>query len=275
MFAKLFSWLKPSKERRLIRAAIDGQLQEVQQLLDEGADPNTNLYDYPPLNWSAWTGNVEMVRMLLAAGANIEGRNKKGSTPLILAAMKGRTTVLRELIQAGADLHAKTNSTNDNTYGGVTALMAAALQGYDTAVEILLEAGADPDDTTDEGLDAEGLAFSRGHIQLADKLAAAAARKEPAANRNIIQLEAIAKELEGIDALDDTGRESILLLQQLAKTTVVAMQKLTRVADQSSELKLMEEVVDAVDQEQGTPATQQAVSLARRLIQTARAGVGN
>jgi ankyrin repeat protein len=74
----------------------------VRQLLDAGADPN--LADRAGATALMWaTHDAERVRLLLAAGANVNAMRSDGVTPLITAAIRGRADVMRLLIDAGAD----------------------------------------------------------------------------------------------------------------------------------------------------------------------------
>lgn len=84
-------------------------------------------------------GKNAVIDALLAAGADIEGHNNHGYTPLALAASSGgRIDTLRRLIAANADVNAE-------LHGGSTALSLAVARSSAVAVDILLEAKADPD----------------------------------------------------------------------------------------------------------------------------------
>ncbi len=84
------------------------------------------------------TGGVEMVELLLEAGADLEGRDNEGRTPLMWAGWKGNATIVWDLIGRGARLEARDGKE-------VTPLMWAA-QGMDAeTVKALLEAGAEVD----------------------------------------------------------------------------------------------------------------------------------
>ena len=48
-------------------------------------------------------GDLELARLLLSAGADVNARDKSGATPLHRAAEEGRTDVVRLLPEAGAD----------------------------------------------------------------------------------------------------------------------------------------------------------------------------
>jgi cytohesin len=56
---------------------------------------------------AAKKGNIEAVKQHLAAGADVNAKNKWGGTPLFLAAWKGHKEIAELLIAEGADVNAK------------------------------------------------------------------------------------------------------------------------------------------------------------------------
>ena len=82
-------------------------------------------------------GDLDAVKQHIAAGTDLdEGEPTLGSTPLISAAVFGKTEIARTLIEAGADVNLKNNE-------GSTALHSAAFLCRLEIVEMLLENGAD------------------------------------------------------------------------------------------------------------------------------------
>lgn len=51
---------------------------------------------------AAANGHLDIVRLLLSAGASTDVRNTDGSTPLHWAALNGQLAVVRALLDAGA-----------------------------------------------------------------------------------------------------------------------------------------------------------------------------
>lgn len=85
---------------------------------------------------AARMGHADTVRNLLAGGgADVNGRDERGNTPLIEAARAGHDDVVQALLVARADVSAK----NDE---GQTALALAARGGHDEIVRLLRQAGA-------------------------------------------------------------------------------------------------------------------------------------
>ena len=50
-------------------------------------------------------GHVDVVRMLLEQGADINKARDIGATPLYIASQKGHVDVVRMLLEQGADIH--------------------------------------------------------------------------------------------------------------------------------------------------------------------------
>ena len=77
-------------------------------LLAHGAHPELPLFSgLTALHLAAMKGDGEMVRILLAGGAIIDGRSRYGRTPFHWAALKGRVEVMQELLAHGADHEAR------------------------------------------------------------------------------------------------------------------------------------------------------------------------
>ncbi|CAK4343564.1 unnamed protein product [Aphanomyces euteiches] len=63
--------------------------------------------DATALCWAAGTGNTDLVRKILAEGANVNVADYDQRTPLHIAASDGRVKVVEMLLQAGASVYAK------------------------------------------------------------------------------------------------------------------------------------------------------------------------
>ncbi|MEO2159012.1 MAG: ankyrin repeat domain-containing protein, partial [bacterium] len=112
----------------------------VYSLLEQGEDVNAPQGDgMTALHWAAENGDIEMVEVLLSAGAGLNSTTRLGSyTPLHLASKMGRDTVIRALLGAGQD-------PNVPALSGMTALHYAAASGSIEAVDILVNGGAEVD----------------------------------------------------------------------------------------------------------------------------------
>ncbi len=96
-------------------------LDTILRSLESGADPNQleEVVGISPLSITAMVGNVQLARILVKAGARVDGANTDGSSALHGAAFLGRVDMLQFLLEQGADRSLK-NALGD------TALSAAA-----------------------------------------------------------------------------------------------------------------------------------------------------
>ena len=122
-------------------AAMRADLDKVRILLKAGADVNVAQGDgMTALHWSAENRSVEMAAMLIYAGANVEAVTRIGGyTPLHLASRSGSAAIVQELLEAGA------NPTVASSAGGATPLHFAASASSRGSVISLLVHGAEID----------------------------------------------------------------------------------------------------------------------------------
>ena len=124
----------------LFTAVAIGDLDAVKNLIDQHPDSvdATGPDGYPAMHFAVGMDNLDIVKALLNAGANIEILNtseETGSvneTPLHCAAWWGREEIVRFLIDAGANLDAKDEH-------GSTPLQDAQSMGNSRIVEIFIE----------------------------------------------------------------------------------------------------------------------------------------
>lgn len=125
-------------------------------LIAHGADPNANLRGglHTPLECAALSGSTSVVKALINAGAQIKGRYA-----LQIAAHEGKTEVISYLLDCGAPL----DEAPKNDLGISSALYEAASNGHVEALKLLLEKGADVDVKDMYGKNALELAERNGH----------------------------------------------------------------------------------------------------------------
>lgn len=105
--------------------------------------------------------------LLLEEGLNVDQRDAKdGQTPLMTAARHGDIELCRLLIAAGADINA-TDSGSD------TPLSIASRAGEDAIVSLLIDSGVDLNDESERGLELFNSAVSRSKPEFCAKLVAA------------------------------------------------------------------------------------------------------
>jgi hypothetical protein len=158
------------KEPPLIRAVQAGDLKKVQQLIASGANVNqTNDVGFPALSIAAGRGDENMTKLLLDAGADVNARSATlNDTALARAAQNGNGPTVRVLLAAGAHL-------DDRDGAGWTPLFNAALKGDPEIVEALISAGADLNARSSTGWTALKEAQMRGQQDIADLLKRAGA----------------------------------------------------------------------------------------------------
>ncbi|MCW5664053.1 MAG: ankyrin repeat domain-containing protein [Piscinibacter sp.] len=93
--------LNKAGESALMLAAIKGQLDWCEKLLQRGA--RVNQPGWSPLHYAATGPNPRIVELLLARGAEVEAVSPNGSTPLMMAARYGSEESVRLLLAKGAD----------------------------------------------------------------------------------------------------------------------------------------------------------------------------
>jgi len=116
----------------LMRAAFSGDLELCKTLLDHGADPHIVSKDNETtLMAAAGTGfingyhrqrsddeRLEVVKLLVKLGEDVNAADNYGITPLMVAANKGITSIVKYLIDVGADLGAHDlGKKNDGSFG--------------------------------------------------------------------------------------------------------------------------------------------------------------
>lgn len=130
-------------------AAEKNQTDIMKKLIAAGADVNLRqAYDETALIWAAKANAVDAIQVLLKAGADINAVSRYVSnyhifsgTALMHAVDEKKLDAIKALIKAGADVNIRSND-----YDGRTALMLAARRSGKTGVDIvqaLIDAGAD------------------------------------------------------------------------------------------------------------------------------------
>jgi ankyrin repeat protein len=122
-------------ERELLQAAASADNKLLKSLLNQGARVNAmDAFGNTALLLAAREGATETVRLLLKAGARVDGRDG-AMTPLAAAAFGGHTSTARLLIKNGADLDAA-------AHDGLSPLMLAVKFDHLELARLLLDAGA-------------------------------------------------------------------------------------------------------------------------------------
>ena len=128
---------------------------DLQELFEKGGPNLVNTRDQTSLDTglhiAARTKNLRYISFLISAGANVNMRNAKGETALVIASNLGFIEAVPPLIAAGARVD-ESNST------GETPLITAVHNRNIALMRLLLQAGADPDRTDNSGRSARDYA---------------------------------------------------------------------------------------------------------------------
>ncbi|XP_016398403.1 ankyrin repeat domain-containing protein 50-like [Sinocyclocheilus rhinocerous] len=158
-------------------AAWGGHKEAVRLLLEAGAEIDGCDSDgRTALRAAAWGGHEEILLTFLDHGAEVDRSDREGRTPLIAAAYMGHKEAVEILLNAGANLNLADGD-------GRTALSVAALcvpsaaggRGHGEVVSLLLERGADPEHKDTDGMTPLLLASYEGHEEVVELLLEAGA----------------------------------------------------------------------------------------------------
>jgi len=135
-----------AQDQAIIEAASDGDLGQVQELLDTGVDVDTRSDDAgtTPLGWACVRGDIAMAEMLLEHGADPNIVNVHGVRPIHVAIEKAPYEIIAMLLDANADASAAWE-------GGQRPLHIAAKAGRADVAAALIAHGADVDAAEDDG----------------------------------------------------------------------------------------------------------------------------
>ncbi len=111
----------------LLKAAKEGNVAEIEKLIEKGADVNAVIPDGDFKGWTALMlaagrGHSDVYLKLIEKGADVNVNDREGRTALMGAVKKGNLGICELLIKNGVDVNAKNKK-------GYTALMYAAAWG--------------------------------------------------------------------------------------------------------------------------------------------------
>ena len=137
-----------------------GDIGQAKQWLDAGLDPNFVADRIGTgLMIGAWTGNIALMELFAARGADIHRANGLGETALMHAVWKGQLDAVKWLIARGAGV---------NREGAAwTALHYAAFAGQGAVAQYLIERGADINARSPNGSSVLMMAIYEGHDDVA------------------------------------------------------------------------------------------------------------
>ncbi|XP_060935776.1 ankyrin repeat and SOCS box protein 13-like [Limanda limanda] len=126
-----------SERTEVHKAASEGQVSELQRLIQSGASVNIVAVDsVTPLHEACLWGHTQCVRLLLDAGAQVDARNSDGGTPLCDASSAGSLDCVSLLLERGAMANPTLTSHT------ASPLNEACVAGNSDCVKLLISAGA-------------------------------------------------------------------------------------------------------------------------------------
>jgi len=159
--------LAADPEMDVFDAASLGHIDRLQHRLEEdlGRVAAVAADGFTALHLAAFFGKAEAARVLLEGGASVStcASNDFANQPLHAAAAGRHIEVCRLLVAAGADVNA-------TQHAGYTALHEAAGSGDVELAELFLSAGADLRAVTTDGRTPADVADGAGHPDLANRL---------------------------------------------------------------------------------------------------------
>lgn len=131
----------------LILVVLSGDLEVARILMDYGADvEKVDLCGASPVHRAARCGHLEMLRLLIENGASVRSVDPRGTSPLQMAVYWNYLEMVALLVKNGADLNQAKEMRHRNlrfVYTG-TPLHLAIYQNHREMVALLLLLGADP-----------------------------------------------------------------------------------------------------------------------------------
>ncbi|MCP4159287.1 MAG: hypothetical protein GY760_04380 [Deltaproteobacteria bacterium] len=142
---------------KFLEACEKGKVEVVDAYVKLGIDLEIReeISEVTPLTRAVEGNHSEIIRLLVKAGADIEGRDGSGDTPLMTSINWTNIDSARTLIELGADLDASDKYCNSS-------LSKALEEDLNEYVELLLEKGADPGKYGETGESVIHTAISEG-----------------------------------------------------------------------------------------------------------------
>lgn len=159
-FTYAIRFVKPEK---LLKFITENKVEAVQQIVQN--DPQVlnpkDEFEFSPLALASEKGKTDIVKFMLDKGADV--KLPGNSQSLLNAAMNGHTEIARMLIEKGMDVNQKFEN-------GWTLLHHATQKGKMEVITLLLEKGVDVSIKNDQGNTAKDLAYENGMLDLAKML---------------------------------------------------------------------------------------------------------
>lgn len=155
----------PMQEESFRQAALDGDLDKVKLLLNQGVPCHVRDQDgHTALMFAAYNGHSEIILALIEAGAEVDQKDLMDRTALLYGATGPFPETVKILLEHGAD----PNQVDSEEH--FSPLMHAAAEGNLEVVKVLLNHGADKALKDVDGDDASFFAAQAGHRHVVEYL---------------------------------------------------------------------------------------------------------
>lgn len=121
-------------------------------------------HSFTPLFWAVHGGADNFARYALDNGASLTDENEFGQTPLIVAVLVGRLSMVQLLVEHGADVN------RPDSKEGQSPLLLACRDGKVEIADFLLQKKADPFQKNKKGMNAVSAAQENGQQAIIDLL---------------------------------------------------------------------------------------------------------
>ncbi len=147
-------------QQSFLNAIENGNQKAIQIFMSCGVNiESRDERDWTPLMISSFNGNEELATFLVRCGAKVQTTDRNGYSPLHWAAFNGYLVVVKMLLDKEAQINARSNF-------GWTALMQASTRGHTAVVKELLQRGAWVNEVTSDGWTALHKAAANGHTEI-------------------------------------------------------------------------------------------------------------
>jgi hypothetical protein len=160
--------------------------------------------NWTPLMVAAFNGNFEFSKLLIQCGSHISAKDTNGYSALHWAAYNGHVEIIKLLIEKETD-------PNQKSQYGWTALMQAATRGHLLACAYLIFRGADVNLATSDGWTSLHKAANNGHTEVVKLLLAKGANRfaKYQNGKTAIDLAIKAEHLDIVELLNKTPIGSV------------------------------------------------------------------
>lgn len=149
-----------------------GDVRQAEKWLDAGMPPDfMGSRIGSGLMIGAWEGKLDLMRLFISRGADIDLLNAHGESALALAAWRGQLAAVKWLLERGARINAP-----DRHW---SALHYAVFAGHAEVADYLIAQGADINARSTNGSTVLMMAVYEGHLELARKLIEKGADRSP------------------------------------------------------------------------------------------------